>query len=159
MIKWSEWPLAGTGEVWCNMRVILKQKRERKSILETQRRSDELCLLESGKGFHKSWYLSKHWRRGQRKKRIVVTFLHACMLSCFSHDQFFATLWTVAHQAPLSMGFSRQESGLPCPPPGDLAVSYVSCIGRRVLYHSVTWEAHLLHSEPLIRHQAYHNLE
>ena len=33
-----------------------------------------------------------------------------------------ATLWTVAHQAPLSMGFSRQEywSGLPCPPPGEL---------------------------------------
>ena len=32
------------------------------------------------------------------------------------------TLWTVAGQAPLSMGFSRQEywSGLPCPPPGDL---------------------------------------
>ena len=30
--------------------------------------------------------------------------------------------WTVARQAPLSMGFSRQEywSGLPCPPPGDL---------------------------------------
>ena len=34
----------------------------------------------------------------------------------------FVTLWTVAHQAPLSMGFSKQEywSGLPCPPPGDL---------------------------------------
>ena len=33
-----------------------------------------------------------------------------------------ATLWTVAHHAPLSMGFSRQEywSGLPFPPPGDL---------------------------------------
>ena len=33
------------------------------------------------------------------------------------------TPWTVARQAPLSMGFSRQEdwSGLPCPPPGDLA--------------------------------------
>ena len=32
------------------------------------------------------------------------------------------TLWTIAHQAPLSIGFSRQEywSGLPCPPPGDL---------------------------------------
>ena len=32
------------------------------------------------------------------------------------------TLRTVAHQAPLSMGFPRQEywSGLPCPPPGDL---------------------------------------
>ena len=35
---------------------------------------------------------------------------------------FFATPWTIAHQAPLSMGFSRQEywNGLPCPPPGDL---------------------------------------
>ena len=34
----------------------------------------------------------------------------------------FATPWTVAHQAPLSVGFSRQEywSGLPCPPSGDL---------------------------------------
>jgi len=34
----------------------------------------------------------------------------------------FVTLWTVAHQAPLSMGFSGQEyeSGLPRPPPGDL---------------------------------------
>ena len=34
----------------------------------------------------------------------------------------FATLWTVAHQAPLSVGFFRQEywPGLPCPPPGDL---------------------------------------
>ena len=33
-----------------------------------------------------------------------------------------ATLWTVAHQAPLSLGFSRLEywSGLPCPPTGDL---------------------------------------
>ena len=32
------------------------------------------------------------------------------------------TLWTIARQAPLSTGFSRQEywSGLPCPPPGDL---------------------------------------
>ena len=40
----------------------------------------------------------------------------------YSHVQLFATLWTVAHQVPLSMGFSRQEywSGLPSPPPGDL---------------------------------------
>ena len=40
----------------------------------------------------------------------------------FSDVQFFATLWTIACQAPLSMGFSRQEywSGLPCPPAGDL---------------------------------------
>ena len=45
-----------------------------------------------------------------------------CVLSRFSRVQLFATLWAVAHQAPLSRGFSRQQywSGLPCPPPGDL---------------------------------------
>ena len=50
-------------------------------------------------------------------------FPHAvCVLSHFDHISLIATLWTVARQAPLSMGFSRQEywSGLPCPPPGDL---------------------------------------
>ena len=48
-------------------------------------------------------------------------FYIACMLSHFSHVQLFVTPWTVAHQAPLSMGFSRQEhwSRLPFPPPGD----------------------------------------
>ena len=46
----------------------------------------------------------------------------ARVLSRFSHARLSATPWTVARQAPLSMGFSRQEysSGLPCPPPGDL---------------------------------------
>ena len=44
------------------------------------------------------------------------------MLSHFSCVQLFVTLWTVGLQAPLSMGFSRQEywSGWPCPPPGHL---------------------------------------
>ena len=39
-----------------------------------------------------------------------------------SHVWLFATPWAVAHQAPLSMGFSRQEywSGLPFPSPGDI---------------------------------------
>ena len=52
----------------------------------------------------------------------VLLHTLCCMLSCFSHVQLFVTLWTVAHHAPLSMGFSRQEywSGLPCPPPRDL---------------------------------------
>ena len=45
--------------------------------------------------------------------------LHAKSLH---HFQLFVTLWTVVCQAPLSMGFSRQEywSGLPLPPPGDV---------------------------------------
>ena len=48
--------------------------------------------------------------------------LRACMLGCFSCVLLLVTLWTKALQAPLSMGFSRQEywSGLSCPPPGDL---------------------------------------
>ena len=42
-----------------------------------------------------------------------------------------------AHQAPPSLGFSRQEhwSGLPLPPPGMEPASRVSCIGRWVLYY------------------------
>ena len=72
------------------------------------------------------------------------------ILSRFSHVQLFATLWTVAHQAPLSMGFSRQEywGGLPFPSLGDPPhpgikpmSPRVSCIGRWVLYHCATWEA------------------
>ena len=44
------------------------------------------------------------------------------MLSQFSRVQLFVTLWTIACQAPLSMGLSRQEywSGLSYPPPGHL---------------------------------------
>ena len=47
-----------------------------------------------------------------------------CVLVCYvtCYVQLFVALWTVALQAPLSIGFSRQESwrGLPCPPAGDL---------------------------------------
>ena len=45
-----------------------------------------------------------------------------CALGHFSCVWIFATLWTIARQAPQSMGFSRQEywSGLPFPSPGDL---------------------------------------
>ena len=70
-------------------------------------------------------------------------FFLGCVLNCFSYVQFLVTLWTVAHEAPLSMGFSRKEywSGFPFPPPGSsqprdwTLISYISCIGRRVLYH------------------------
>ena len=49
--------------------------------------------------------------------------VHVCMLSCFSYVQLLVTPRTAAHQAPLSMRFSRQEywSGLPFPPSGDLS--------------------------------------
>ena len=49
----------------------------------------------------------------------LMVSLLMCMRSRFSHVQLFATLLIVAHQAPLSLGFSRQEywSGLPFPSP------------------------------------------
>ena len=56
------------------------------------------------------------WKKSlDLKARQSLSFSHC-------HVQLFATLWTVAHQAPLFMGFSRQEyfSGLPFPPPGGI---------------------------------------
>ena len=48
--------------------------------------------------------------------------MSTCVLSHLGRVRLFATLWTVASQAPLCMGFSQQEywSGLPFPPPGHL---------------------------------------
>ena len=69
--------------------------------------------------------------------------MYAFMLGCFSCVQLFVTSWTVAHQVPLSMGFSRKEywSGLTCPLPGDLPdlgmehePPVVSCTAGGLLY-------------------------
>ena len=51
--------------------------------------------------------------------QLACAKVHVFMLSCV---RLFVTPWTVAHQAPLSMGFSKQEywSGLPCPSPRNL---------------------------------------
>ena len=53
---------------------------------------------------------------------------HVCTLSRFSHVRLSATLWTVAFQVPLSMGFSRQEYQVGCHAhlQGDLPVNPVS---------------------------------
>ena len=89
-------------------------------------RCTKLCSL--GRRRHGKWpkiivlcskeiTLAKHlgstWR---------LEYRHACVFSLFSCVRLFVTPWTVAYQAPLPMGFSRQEcwSGLPCPPPEDL---------------------------------------
>ena len=54
---------------------------------------------------------NKHMKRCSTS---LIICMHACVLSCFSCLQLCVTLWTAAHQAPLSTGFSRQEywSGL-----------------------------------------------
>ena len=55
----------------------------------------------------------------QLYSKVIQIYMH--VLSHFCRVPLFATLWTAAHQAPLSVRFSRQEywSGLPCPPPGE----------------------------------------
>ena len=77
-------------------------------------------------------------------------YYHMYMLSRFSHVQLFATLWTVAHQVPLSMGLSSQEhwSELPYPSPGDLphpgikptSLTFPALAGG-FFTTSATWEA------------------
>ena len=64
-----------------------------------------VCFIHSAGDGHLSWFC-----------------MCAYMVSRFSCVQLCATLWTVACQASLSVGFSRQEqwSGLPCPSPGHL---------------------------------------
>ena len=76
------------------------------------------------------------------------------VLSRFGSVQLFATLWTVAHQAPLSMGFYKSEywSGLPWPPPGDLpnpGIELVSLMSPAMsdepFTTSTTWEVIILY--------------
>ena len=82
----------------------------------------------------------------------VCVHAHACvcvcMLSCFSGVQLCVTPWTVACQAPLSMGFSRHEywSGLPWPPlghlpdPGMEPTSATSAFAGGIFTTSATWK-------------------
>ena len=76
-------------------------------------------------------------------------FLGVHVLSRFSHVPFSESPWTVAHQTPLSMGFSQQEywSGFPCSPPGNLPnpgieMSLLSpVLAGGFFTASATWEA------------------
>ena len=80
------------------------------------------------------------------------------MLGCFSRVRLFATLWLIAHQAPLSMEFSRQLlfgqeqwTGFPCSPPGDIPNPWIEpvsltspALADRLFIPSTTWEAQQL---------------
>ena len=105
---------------------------------------------ESGVGG--SVFLKSSFYRLHDYKRKVPGRVRAyvCVLSRFSHIWLFAIPWTVAHKAPLPMGFSRQEywSGLPSTTPGDLpnpGIEPVSLmfptLADRFVTTSATWEA------------------
>ena len=106
-------------------------------MLTTQAEAPESCLprsngqnqaqipgdWDSGKGRATPSKIMSDGRYswGHYKMQSASHHLHASVLSHFSCVWLFATLWTVACQALLSMGFSRQEywSGLPCVLSGD----------------------------------------
>ena len=88
------------------------------------------------------------WSMGKTQMNVCVC---VCVLSHFCHVHLFVLPWTVAHQAPLCMGFSRQEywSGLPRPPLGGLPNSGAEppslmspALAGGFFTTSVTWEAH-----------------
>ena len=81
---------------------------------------------------------------------IIFQLFSLCVWCVLSHVQLFATPWTVACQAPLSMGFSRQEywSGLPFTSPGDLPNPGIEpkslaslALAATFFSTSTTWEA------------------
>ena len=77
-----------------------------------------------------------------KKKKKTHQNLYLTKVNLLSCVWLFVTLWTVARQASLSMGFSRQEywSGLPFPSPGDLP-------NPGIKPGSPTWQADALSSE------------
>ena len=137
------------------MSTKIKSQWER-SAETTQERVN--CSLKYKRPFSRGWkHLSAVGMGGLGVARTrngrLAPGPRVCVLSRFSRVWLFVTPRTVAHQAPLSMGFSRQEywSGLPCPPPGDLPNPGIepkslmsTCIGRWVLYHSCHLESHSL---------------
>ena len=116
-------------------------------------RGPEKHLAERRVSVNTSWYRGE-WMSKWIKKTLKVNSLEQChtdyVLSHFSRVWLFATSWTVARQAPLSMEFSWQEywSGLPCPSPGESSwprdqtqISYVSWVAAGFFTTCATWDA------------------
>ena len=99
-----------------------------------------------------------HWQADSLSPSSQRSHIYVCVCECvrvlssFSRVWLFVTIWPVAHQGPLSMGFSRQEywNGLLCPPSGDLPdpgiepTSFTSpTLAGGFFTTSATWEAHI----------------
>ena len=116
--------------------------------MEQNIREENLCREETpnpGIGFpstfdqllgciYSVWKIMKP-TKGYKQKGYFRTYTCACVLSCFSLVWLFVTLWTVAYQVPLFMGFSKQVywSGLPCPSPGNLPDLGIKLISFAIL--------------------------
>ena len=103
----------------------MKKKKKRNGIKETTVRGtfDSICANSEKLNaalFSLSW---EHVRWATRNFHHSAYGYMCVYVQWVSQVRLFATPWTAARQAPLSMEFSRQEywSGLPCPSPGDLS--------------------------------------
>ena len=117
----------------------------------------ETAILSGCGLFGVVYYSSCSGNKTYTNKIILCVCVHimcACMLSHFSCVRLFGTLWTVAYQTHLSIGFSKQEywNGFICPLPGNLpdpeiqAMSLISsALSGRFFTISGTWKAHILH--------------
>ena len=128
--------------------------------LSTFKRLCNFAVSERALCFHYKSYLEGGQLCGRQNYRNLISkvcrlslsflLIHACILSRYSHVLLFVTLWTVARQTPLSMGFSRPEywNGLLFPPPGDFSelgikpASLMSpALASGFFTISTTWEA------------------
>ena len=178
------WPLRGLAEFWAGNGGVLGgfsqgacHRRQDPGVSETTNLEEFLIKLNAVKAAFLSCDNTDCFASETSFSVLLILFLayfsharlhcvviiwvlieYSCMRACtrclFSRVRLFATLWTVLHQAPLSMGFLRQEywNELPCPPPGDLSdpgiepVSLVSpTLTGGFFTTSTTWEAQKHH--------------
>ena len=118
--------------------------------LEPWRLKARLSGVGRGDGRPLAGGLSKPWASWAHQvphARLLARGVWYCRYSVTKSCQILATPWTVAHQAPQSMKFPRQEywSGLPLPSAGDLPQprdrTCVSWISKQSLYHWASWGA------------------
>ena len=108
---------------------LSEQCKEREEDNRMGKTRDLLKKMRNPKGtFHAKMGSIKNrngtdLNRSRRYQEEVARIQQVVVVHALNHVRLFVTPWTVTHQAPPSMGFSRHGywSGLPCSPPGDLS--------------------------------------
>ena len=131
---------------WAQSSSSSDQKRKTEGERDRERERGRQSETETERETERERYSERHRERDRDRQRVCVFLTQ----SSLPGSSVCVTPWTVAHQAPLSKGFPRQEnwSGWPFPPLGDLLDPGIETtspefpsIGRGNLYHCTTWEA------------------